>query len=99
MNTMSAQDFHLLQTNESVAILDIRDKGAYNEGHYENALSIPVTSLPNRLNELSKETTYYIISHAGRRGQTMSQFLVQQGYQAIAVLGGMHALKSNLKVS
>lgn len=94
MNTISAQDFHLMQTNQPIAILDIRDKGAFNEGHYEHAISIPVTSLPNRLNELSKNQTYYIISHAGRRGQTMSQFLAQQGYQSIAVLGGMKALKS-----
>ena len=94
MNTISAQDFQLLQTNQSVTILDIRDKGAFNEGHYEHAISMPVTSLPNRLNELSKDITYYIISHAGRRGQTMSQFLDQQGFKSIAVLGGMKALKT-----
>lgn len=94
MNTISAQDFQLLQTNQSVTILDIRDKGAFNEGHYEHAISMPVTSLPNRLNELSKDVTYYIISHAGRRGQTMSQFLAQQGFKSITVLGGMKALKT-----
>ena len=94
MNTISAQDFQLLQINQSVTILDIRDKGAFNEGHYEHAISIPVTSLPNRLNELSKNQTYYIVSHAGRRGQTMSQFLAQEGFKSITVLGGMKALKT-----
>lgn len=94
MNTVSVQDLQLLQTNHPVAILDIRDKGAFNEGHYEHAISIPVTSLLNRLNELLKDISYYIISHAGRHGQTMSPFLDQQSFKSIALLGGMKALKS-----
>lgn len=99
MNSISAQDFQALQASQSVTILDIRDKGAFNEGHYKYAISIPVTSLPNRLNELSKDKTYYIISHAGRRGQIISEFLTQKGFHAISVLGGMKALKAHLRAS
>lgn len=95
MNTINTQDFQLLLATQEIAILDIRDKGAFNEGHLPNAISMPITSLPNRLNELNKKTTYYIMSHAGRRGQIISEFLTNQGFDAVAIIGGMKAFRKS----
>lgn len=95
MNTINTQDFQLLLATQEITILDIRDKGAFNENHLPNALPMPITSLPNRLNELTKDKTYYIMSHAGRRGQTIAEFLIKQGYDAIAIIGGMKAFRKN----
>lgn len=93
MNSMNIQDFQMLQATQSVAILDIRDKAAFNEGHFPNSTSMPLTSLPNRLNELDKNTTYYVISHSGRRSDIMAQFLNNHGFKAVHIIGGMKAFR------
>ncbi|MCO8292283.1 rhodanese-like domain-containing protein [Tetragenococcus halophilus] len=90
--SIAIQDFRSL-LEESIAILDIRDKGAYKENHLAGAISIPTTSLPNRLSELDKSTTYYVLSHSGRRSEIIAEFLNNNGFQAIHVIGGMKALK------
>ncbi|MHC5269649.1 rhodanese-like domain-containing protein [Enterococcus sp. LJL98] len=95
MHTINTQDFQLLLATQEMTILDIRDKGAFNEEHLANAISMPITSLPNRLNELDKNTTYYILSHAGRRAQIITDFLVNQGYDAVAIIGGMKAYRQS----
>lgn len=95
MNTINTQDFQLLLDTQEVAILDIRDKGAFQEEHLANAISMPITTLPNRLNELNKDKTYYIMSHSGRRGRIITEFLTSQGFDAIAIIGGMKAFRQN----
>ncbi|HIY56944.1 MAG TPA: rhodanese-like domain-containing protein [Candidatus Tetragenococcus pullicola] len=93
MDSVTTQEFIQLLENRAITVLDIRDKGAYREGHLESSLSMPTTSLPNRLHELDKETTYYVLSHSGRRSETITTFLNQQGFAAVHVIGGMKALK------
>ncbi|GEQ49703.1 rhodanese-like domain-containing protein [Tetragenococcus koreensis] len=93
MQSITIQDFRAL-LGQSVAVLDIRDKGAYKENHLAGALSMPTTSLPNRLAELDKNTTYYVLSHSGRRSEIIAEFLNHHGFQAVHVIGGMKALKS-----
>ena len=93
MNTITAQDFQLLLATQEVMILDIRDKGAFNEGHLANSLSMPITTLPNHLDTLSKQHTYYIMSHSGRRARVIAEFLNKQAFDAVAVIGGMKAFR------
>ncbi|MGM0197744.1 rhodanese-like domain-containing protein [Enterococcus sp. DIV1314a] len=93
MNTITTQDFQLLLATQEVTILDIRDKGAFNEGHLANSLSLPITTLPNHLDALSKQNTYYIMSHSGRRARVITEFLNKNGFDAIAIIGGMKAFR------
>mgnify|MGYP006341056367 CR=1 FL=1 len=86
MNTITTQDFQLLLATQEVMILDIRDKGAFNEGHLANSLSMPITTLP-------KQHTYYIMSHSGRRARVIAEFLNKQAFDAVAVIGGMKAFR------
>lgn len=93
MDSVTTQEFVQLLNDPSTTVLDIRDKGAFNEGHIKDAVSMPTTSLPNRLNELEPKTTYYVLSHSGRRSETITTFLVQRGFKAVHVIGGMKAFK------
>ncbi len=92
MNSITVQDFQLLLDNP-VAILDIREEGAFNEYHLPNAISVPTTSLPNYLENLNQHTTYYVLSHSGRRSEIIAQFLCSNGFNAVHVIGGMKAFK------
>jgi rhodanese-related sulfurtransferase len=94
MNAVNIQTFLSETKNQKITILDIRDKEAYLESHFEGAISMPLTSVPNRLNELDLDTHYYILSHAGRRAQTIAHFLAKHGFQTTVVTGGMKALRT-----
>lgn len=94
MNTINIQTFLSKIKKTDVTILDIRDKEAFLEDHFDQAISMPLTSVPNRLNELNLDTHYYILSHAGRRAQIIANFLNKQGFQTTVVTGGMKALRT-----
>lgn len=96
MSSISVQDFNTLREQETLAILDIRDSGGFAEGHLEEAISIPATSLPNNLHNLDKNTTYYVISYSGRRSEIITNFLINNGFQAVHVIGGMRDLKQTI---
>ena len=94
MKSISVQDLLPLIHNNRVTILDLRDREAFESFHLPNAVHIPVTALPNRLSELNRKQTYYIISHSGRRSETLTKFLVANGFHAVHVIGGMKGLAS-----
>lgn len=96
MTSISVQDFNALRNQETLAVLDIRDHGAFEEGHLENAISIPATSLPNKMKNLDKNTTYYVVSFSGRRSEIITNFLINNGFKAVHVIGGMRDLKQTL---
>lgn len=94
MSSISVQDFAGKLQDPATVIIDTRDQSAYEEGHLDHAISMPVTSLPNRLHEFSKDKTYYILSHSGRRSEILAQFLQDNGFQSVHVIGGMKAYRS-----
>ncbi len=99
MNTVNVQTFLSEMNKEDLTILDIRDKGAFLEDHFDQAISMPLTSVPNCLNELDPNTHYYLLSHAGRRAQTIAHFLNARGFQTTVVTGGMKALRAMNRAS
>lgn len=43
-----------LDAGDEVAIVDVRIKGAYDNGHLPNAISMPISDIPKRHQELKK---------------------------------------------
>lgn len=93
MTSISVQDFNLLRQNEVLNILDIRDSQDFEMSHLPHAISLPATSLPNELNRLDKNATYYVISYSGRRSEIIASFLENHGYKAVHVIGGMRDIR------
>lgn len=94
MNSISVQDFALQVSNPNAVILDTREQGAFEENHLPQAVSMPATSLPNRLSELDKDKTYFVLSHSGRRSEILASFLTDNGFNAVHVIGGMRAYRN-----
>ena len=76
-------------------ILDVRTPGEYYGplGHIEGARLIPVPELAQRLGELAdvKEGPIFVICHAGGRSTRATRMLLDAGFQAVNVAGGMQA--------
>ena len=82
-------------STSDVLVLDVRTEAELTGmlGSLEGIIHIPVTELQNRYDELKdyKEQTVYIICRSGNRSRTARAILLDQGYKALNVLGGMRA--------
>ncbi len=71
-------------------ILDVREPSEYALQHIPNSILIPLGELENRLNELNKSKTTYVICRTGNRSGLAVQYMMSQGFTDIYnVLPGM----------
>lgn len=80
----------LSQLKEGDIILDVREVAEFAFGHIEGAKSIPLGELEDRMNELDKNSTIYVICRTGKRSDLAAQKLVNSGFQNVwNVMPGM----------
>lgn len=76
-------------------ILDVRSLMEYNGplGHIEGAHHIPMQELDERLDELVglEDQPIYVICHSGGRSARATRMLLDAGFRAVNVAGGMLA--------
>ncbi len=84
-----------IATGTATFILDVRTPEEYDGplGHIEGARLIPVPELAQRLGELAdvKEGPIFVICHFGGRSARATRMLLEAGFQANNVAGGMQA--------
>ncbi|MBT3299505.1 MAG: rhodanese-like domain-containing protein [Candidatus Marinimicrobia bacterium] len=84
-----------IEKKENILILDVRTHGEYTGklGHIENSILIPVQSLASRVSELEsyKDKEIIVVCRSGNRSRTGTMILMNAGYEAINMLGGMKA--------
>jgi NADPH-dependent 2,4-dienoyl-CoA reductase/sulfur reductase-like enzyme/rhodanese-related sulfurtransferase len=75
---------------KNAVLIDLRDKDELEEyGRIGDALHIPLNDLRGRLQELSRDKTYYLYCAVGLRGYIGWRILVQHGFKARNVSGGI----------
>jgi rhodanese-related sulfurtransferase len=70
-------------------LLDVRRQDEWDQYHAIGATLIPLDELPNRLNELPKDKKIVVICHSGNRSKSGRDILLQNGFQATSVKGGL----------
>lgn len=79
-------------------ILDVREAAEYTFGHIPGAKSIPMGELADRLTELNKDETIYVICRTGTRSDLAAKQLAEQGFNDIYnVLPGMTGYEGELQ--
>lgn len=87
-----------IRSFEQLKLVDVREIEEYeNEGHIPHAINIPLSTLPQSLNQLEKEREYYVVCYSGSRSQMACDYLSTLGYQVINLLGGMSAYRGRLE--
>lgn len=76
-------------------LLDVREDDEWEAGHAEGALHIPMSEFVARFGELAEaapaDGKVYVLCRVGGRSAQVTQYLVQQGVDAVNVAGGMQA--------
>lgn len=89
--SMSLDEFYQKAKRDSLAVIDVREVEEFNRGHIPNAINKPLSKLATEFNTLDKEQEYFIICQSGIRSAQASEFLSNNGYHVINLLGGMSA--------
>ncbi|WP_405457882.1 rhodanese-like domain-containing protein [Streptomyces globisporus] len=76
-------------------VLDVRENDEWAAGHVEGALHIPMSDFVGRFGELTAAAEggrrVHVMCRVGGRSAQVTQYLVQQGIDAVNIDGGMQA--------
>lgn len=92
----------LIQNDSSLIILDVRTPAELSGplGKIQKAINIPIQELPERINELEvyRDKTIYVICRTQNRSYASAQFLNNNGFNTIYVIGGMTEYHNKIKM-
>lgn len=87
---ISAQELsERLARGAGLHIVDVREPHEWFQGHIPSAKHIPLGQLPHRMDELDLQEEWFVICHSGGRSALACEWLEEQGFRAVNVMGGM----------
>jgi rhodanese-related sulfurtransferase len=72
-------------------ILDVRELDEWTAGHAAGATFIPLGELVQRIDELPRDKPIIAVCRSGARSGRATEYLVNAGYDAVNMAGGMKA--------
>jgi len=72
-------------------LLDVREYDEWMAGRVDGATHVPMNDLPGRIGELPREHRIVCICRSGNRSAQVTAWLLQQGFDAANMTGGMRA--------
>lgn len=88
MQTISPIDAHAI---DDAFILDVREPGELAQARIDGTLHIPLGALVERIDEIPRDRTIYVMCHVGGRSAQAVQYLEAQGVDAVNIEGGILA--------
>ncbi|MEU5978157.1 rhodanese-like domain-containing protein [Streptomyces sp. NPDC047315] len=83
------------QVPADALVLDVREDDEWRAGHVEGALHVPMSDFVARFGEVTDAVAdgrrAFVMCRVGGRSAQVTQYLVQQGIDAVNVDGGMLA--------
>jgi rhodanese-related sulfurtransferase len=78
----------------NAALLDVRENDEWAAGHAPGAVHVPMGQILQRLDELATafpEGPVHVVCRSGGRSARVATYLMQAGWDAVNVEGGMRA--------
>jgi rhodanese-related sulfurtransferase len=82
-----------LENGKRPFLLDVREKQEMREGYISGVKMIPLGQLRNRMKELPKDREIVCVCRSGNRSRSAAKQLINAGYSASNMKGGMLAWK------
>jgi rhodanese-related sulfurtransferase len=91
------------QQTQRPILLDVREawevQTACAKPEALDLVHMPMQSIPARLDELDKTRPIACLCHHGSRSMQVASFLLQHGFEAVNVAGGIHAWSAQVDPS
>ena len=84
-------DEALTLVDQGATLLDVREKSEWNAGHAPQALHVPLANLASAPKRLKKGRKVVVVCRSGNRSRSATNALIQAGYEAVNLSGGMRA--------
>lgn len=78
-----------LKKSDDLKVIDVREDDEVETGKIPGAKHIPLAQIPESLDELDEDERYYIVCRSGGRSERAAKYLLESGYDAVNVDGGM----------
>ncbi|MER8042795.1 rhodanese-like domain-containing protein [Streptomyces sp. NPDC094032] len=95
MNFASLPSVDVASVPADALVLDVRENDEWAAGHVEGALHVPMSDFVARFGEVTQAVEdgrrAFVMCRVGGRSAQVTQYLVQQGIDAVNVDGGMLA--------
>ncbi|MBR3321926.1 MAG: rhodanese-like domain-containing protein [Exiguobacterium sp.] len=90
MKTITTTELEaLLQADDSLNLIDVREVDEYAGGHIKQAKNVPLSELGAKVDELDRSKPIHVICAAGGRSMNASAYLDSLGFDVTNVDGGM----------
>lgn len=78
-----------MNANETLHIIDVREKIEVNGGKIPGAIHIPLQSLMSKLDTLDKSVEYILVCRSGNRSEFARQLMAMEAFSAKNMVDGM----------
>lgn len=84
--------YEMNEAGENLILLDVREDWEWEKAHLEGAIHIPLSELPDRLEELDRQTEIIVYCHLGDKSVDGCLLLWEAGFRKVRSLtGGIEA--------
>lgn len=79
----------ILDSNETITLLDVREREDYEGGHLRGAVSIPLDELEARAGEIPRDRPVIVYCARGSHSMIAARLLDRLGYRTANAVGGL----------
>ncbi len=72
-----------VKADSNRVVVDVREIGEYQGGHFPGAINVPLSSLSNQLNKIPIDKDVALICRSGNRSMQAAKVLKRSGYSKI----------------
>lgn len=80
--------------SSELQLVDVREPGEWARGHVDGSTHIPMGEVHDRVSELDSERPVLAICRSGQRSGRVAAWLLEQGFEAHNLDGGLVAWQS-----
>ena len=96
-NSIIMDEFGQKQRKDDLNIIDVREAGEFSSGHIPGAINVPLSEFAQHLDKIDKDKEQYVVCLSGARSSVACDFLGNNGYTVVNVMGGMSAWRGDIE--
>ncbi len=94
--SITMPEFEQLWKKNKVKLVDVRETDEFEHAHIDGAVSMPLSELEEKADQLDKKEDYYVMCLSGARSMAACQYLSKKGYKVTNVMGGISAWRGEV---